>query len=365
MVQENALIDLKQKLNKHNILYDYKKEKTKKSLFILILITLIILFSLFAITIGPLKMSMKDAYQVILHKIFPSLINAPAESIQRTVWFVRVPRLLTGLIAGFSLAVAGAIMQPVLRNPMASSFTLGISQGAGFGAALAIVLGFSIGGGSFYIVANAFLFSLLTSFTILVISRRRGATPEMMILTGIALSHLFTACTTVIQYFGDAWATAEVVFWLVGSLSKGTWGTLQFIFPVVLVCTPYLIIKSWDLNSISAGDDAAKSLGINVQRTRTILMIVSSLVTSTVICFTGTIGFIGLVAPHITRMIFGGDNRFVVPVSGLVGALLLSVSDVVAMNIISPVVLPIGVMTSFMGVPLFIYLIVKGRRSLS
>lgn len=363
MSERNAIINSKQNINSQDVLLDYKKHNTKKILFIVMLIAITILFSLFAITIGPSDMTVKDAYQVIAHRVLPDLIDAPKESIERTVWFVRVPRLLTSLVVGFSLAVAGAVMQPVLRNPMASPFTLGISSGAGFGAALAIIFGKSIGSGSYYIVVNAFAFSLFTSFVILLLSKKKGSTPEMMILIGIALSHLFTAGTTVMQYFADSWATSEVVFWMVGSLSKGTWGTLKYIFPVVLVCVPFLIIKSWDLNSIGAGDDAAKSLGVDVEKTRIILMVVAALITSTTICFTGTIGFIGLVAPHITRLIIGGDNRFIVPVSGVVGALLLSVSDVLAMNIISPVVIPIGVMTSFMGVPLFIYLIIKMRRS--
>lgn len=364
MIQENIASHLKQKSDHESILIEYKKNNVKKFLLIAVLAAAMILFSLFAITIGPVDMTLKDAYQVIAHKILPHWVDAPEVHIERTVWLVRVPRLLTGLLVGFSLAVAGAVMQPVLRNPMASPFTLGISSGAGFGAALAIIFGKSIGNGSYYIVANAFCFSLFTSLIILLLSKKKGATPEMMILIGIALSHLFTAGTTVMQYFAESWATAEVVFWMVGSLSKGTWGTLKYIFPVVLLCVPFLIIKSWDLNSIGAGDDAAKSLGINVERTRIVLMVVASLITSTTICFTGTIGFIGLVAPHITRLMTGGDNRFVVPISGLVGALLLSVSDIAAMNIISPVVIPIGVMTSFMGVPLFIYLIVKMRRGL-
>jgi iron complex transport system permease protein len=363
MSERNIIINSEQNFNNQDVLLEYKKHNTKKILFIVMLIVATILFSLFAITIGPSDMTVKDSYQVIAHKILPYLVDAPKESIERTVWLVRVPRLLTSLLVGFSLAIAGAVMQPVLRNPMASPFTLGISSGAGFGAALAIIFGKSIGSGSYYVVANAFAFSLFTSFIILLLSKKKGSTPEMMILIGIALSHLFTAGTTVMQYFADLWATSEVVFWMVGSLSKGTWGTLQYIFPVVLVCVPFLIIKSWDLNSIGAGDDAAKSLGIDVDRTRIILMIVATLITSTTICFTGTIGFVGLVAPHITRLIIGGDNCYIVPVSGVIGALLLSVSDVLAMNIISPVVIPIGVMTSFMGVPLFIYLIIKMRRS--
>lgn len=346
----------------YEVLNGYEKAKRNKKYLMAGLVSSIILFSFFAITIGPLNITITDTCCVVLHKLFPGFVSAPNQSIEAIVWFVRIPRVLTALSVGFGLAISGAVMQPVLRNPMASPFTLGISSGAGFGAAIAIVLGKSIGSGSFHIVANAFLFSLISAFFILVLSKRKNVTPEMMILIGIALSYLFTACTTIIQYFADSWATEEIVFWMVGSLSKGTWDTLKYICPVLFICTPFLIWKSLDLNSITAGDDAAKSMGVNVDRTRIVLMIIAALITATTICFTGAIGFIGLVAPHITRMIEGGDNRYVVPVSGLVGALLLAVSDIVAMCVIRPVVIPIGVMTSLMGVPLFVFLIMRMKR---
>lgn len=351
-----------QEVDEYGVLKEYRDYSSKKTLFIILLIFTIILFSLFAITVGPLDITMNESYRVVLHKIFPGLIKSPNESIEGIIWLVRVPRVLTALIVGFSLAIAGAIMQPVLRNPMASPFTLGISSGAGFGAALAIILGKSIGSGPYYIIANAFFFSMLTSIVVLSISKIKRTTPEMMILMGIAFSHLFSASITVLQYFADSALVSEVLFWMVGSLSKGTWDTLSFITPILLVCMPFLIIKSKDLNFISSGEDDAESLGVNVEKTRAILLIVSSLVISTTICFTGTIGFVGLVAPHITRLIGGGDNNFVVPVSGLVGALLLAVSDFIGMNLISPVTIPIGIMTSFLGVPMFIYLIMRRRR---
>ena len=340
----------------------YKRLNAKKMSLMLFMLAALVVLGMYAVSIGPLDITLKNVFQVIAHKMFPSRFASPGQIMEGAVWFVRIPRLLTGLLVGCSLATAGAVMQPVLRNPMASPFTLGISSGAGFGAALAITMGMSIGKGTYFIVANAFLFALLTSLVIMALAKRKGATPEMMILTGIALSYLFGAATTLMEYFADSWAVSQVVFWMVGSLSKGTWDTLKFIFPVFLVCFPFLIYKSWDLNSIGTGDDTAKSLGVNVVRTRMSLMIVASFLTAATICFTGTIGFVGLVAPHMTRILIGGDNRFVVPVAGLLGAFLLAGSDIVAMNIIAPVVIPIGVMTAFMGVPLFIYLILKMKK---
>jgi len=340
----------------------YVRHARRNTLWIVALLISIVILGTIAIVLGPLKLSIADVYATILHRFFPGLFSPPSELAERTIWYIRLPRLIMGITAGFSLAVSGAVMQPVLRNPLASPFTLGISAGAGFGAAIAIVFQKSLGAGTFFVVANAFVFALFTAFVILGLARYKGATPETMILTGVAISYLFHACTTLMEYFADAWAVREVVFWLVGSLAKATWGNLGYILLVLVGCTPILIYKAWDLNVMSIGDEAAKSLGTRVQRTRMLLMVVASLVTATTICFTGTIGFIGLVAPHITRMIIGGDNRFVVPASGLLGALLLAGADILAVNIISPTVIPIGVMTSFMGVPLFIYLIMRRKR---
>ncbi len=330
-------------------------------IFLAILFFIIIVFGFVAITTGPLDITIKDACQVIINKMAPGLCPAPPEHISRSVWLLRFPRYLSAVLVGSTLAIAGAIMQPLLRNPLASPFTLGISSGAGFGATLVLVLDAGIFDGPYSIVLNAFIFAAVSALVIILVSRRKNTTPEIMILTGIAISYFFSSCTTVLQVFAEPWAVTEVVFWMVGSLAKGTWENLKYMFPVIVVCVPYLLFKSWDLNIIGTGDDTAKSMGISVERTRMSLMIVSSFVTASVICFTGIIGFVGLVAPHIARMTIGGDNKFVVPAAGLIGAFLLVVSDLIAMNVVLPVILPIGVVTSFMGVPLFVYLILKNR----
>ena len=341
---------------------NYRITHLKKILFLLFWVCLILALGFIVITTGPLDITIRETFQVLFHKIFPGTRPAPPEHIIRTVWLLRVPRYLSAILVGFTLAVAGAIMQPVLRNPLASPFTLGISAGAGFGASLVLILDAGIFSGRYSIVLNAFIFAAVSALIIVLISRRKNTSPEIMILTGIAISYFFTSCTTLLQVFAEPWAVTEVVFWLVGSLAKGTWGNLSYMFPVIAVCVPYLIFKSWDLNIIATGDDAAKSMGIAVERTRISLMVVASLVTASVVCFTGTIGFVGLVAPHIARMSIGGDNTYVVPAAGLIGAFLLVFSDLIAVNIVSPIILPIGVVTSFMGVPLFVYLILKGKR---
>ncbi len=346
---------------KHEISVEYQKYTGRKRLFIFILMAATFLLGTYSITLGPLDISIPEVYSTILNRFLPDYFSAPGELAQRTIWFMRLPRLLMGLASGFSLAISGAVMQTVLRNPLASPFTLGISAGAGFGAALAILFGKGLGGGTYFVVTNAFFFSLFTSFIILALSRFKGTTPGNMVLAGIALSYLFSAGTTMMQYFAESWAVTEVVFWMTGSLARSTWNSLKFLLPVMLICIPYPLKKTGELNIMSSGDDVAKSLGANVKQTRILVLVAVALLTSTTICFTGTIGFIGLVAPHIARMILGGDNRFVVPGAGFIGALLLSGSDMIAMNIIPPTVIPIGIMTSFLGVPLFLYLIMKNR----
>ena len=278
------------------------------------------------------------------------------------VWNLRLPRIFLGIVAGIGLGIAGAVMQAVLRNPLASPYTLGISSGAGFGASLAILAGAGIVGGKYLIIGNAFIFALLVSFIILGLSSRKGATPETMILAGIAMMYLFGAMTTILQYFGEAEAVKEAVFWMVGDLNRASWSVVTVVSVAIALCAPYLMAKSWDLNVMGAGDETAKSLGVNVKRTRVTTMIVSTLMVATIVCFTGTIGFIGLVAPHMTRLAIGGDNRYVLPVSGLLGAVILITADLVARRIMAPVILPVGAVTAFMGAPLFLYLIMRRRR---
>lgn len=296
----------------------------------------------------------------IFHQLMPDHF-ASTELADTIVWNIRLPRALFGIVAGASLAVGGCILQGILKNTLASDYTLGIAQGAGFGAALAIIFGSGLIKGEYLIVGNAFLFSLLPTFFIFGMSRYKRATPETLILAGIAMMYLFSAAIILVQFFGSSDAVTAVVFWMVGDLGKATWDKLIPMSLMMIFCMPYLISKSFELNVMGAGDESAKSLGVNVERSRVIMMLITSLMISSVVCFTGAIGFVGLVGPHIARMIIGGDNRFLIPAAGLFGAILLVGSDMVATQVISPTILPVGVVTSFMGVPLFIYLIMKSK----
>lgn len=346
----------------YSIKKDYNDLIGRKILFIIALSISIIAIIGISSTIGVIGLSVKEVYLTILNVFFPDTFEV-SDVAARVVCYIRLPRICMGMLAGIGLGISGAVMQGILRNPLASPYTLGISSGAGFGAATAIVLGAGFAGGEYLIIGNAFIGALICSIVILLLSSKQGTTTETMLLAGIALMYLFSASTALLQYFADDEASKEVTFWLIGSLSYATWDKIIAIALIILVTFPILLWKSNDLNLIAAGDDTAKSLGINVKNTRLILMVLASLITASIVCFTGTIGFIGLVAPHMTRMIIGGDNRFVFPASALLGGLLLCIADIFAITLAEPTILPIGIMTSYMGVPLFLYLILRRRKS--
>jgi iron complex transport system permease protein len=342
---------------------EYQKFVGRKVLFLISLIAGTILLAGYAATRGSADLSIAEVYTTIAARFFPGWFQTTWFS-DTIVWGLRLHRIFLAVVGGMALAIAGAVMQGILKNPLASPFTLGIASAAGFGAALAIVMGAGFVGGEYLIIANAFIFTILASMAVYGLAKYKGISPETMILAGIAIMYLFSAMTSFLQYVGKAEQVQEVVFWMMGSLGRSSWDKVWIVTAIVAICFPYLLLRSWDINALGAGDETAKSLGVNVERTRVLCMMLVSLITASVICFTGTIGFIGLVAPHITRMVIGGDHRFLLPASALVGGLLLLAADTVARTILSPVILPVGIMTSFLGVPFFIYLFLRRKKAL-
>ena len=344
-----------------NLRMEYHKFIGRKVLFLISLVLGIILLAGFAATQGSANISVLDVYTTILARFLPGHLETNWFS-DTIVWGLRLHRIMLAIVGGMGLATAGAVMQGILKNPLASPFTLGIASAAGFGAALAIVFGAGFVGGEYIIIANAFVFTLLASMSVYGLAKYKGITPETMILAGIAIMYLFSAMTSFLQYVGNADQVQEVVFWMMGSLGRSSWDKVWIVTAIVAICFPYLLLKSWDINAMGTGDETAKSLGVNVERTRIVCMILVSLITAGVICFTGTIGFIGLVSPHISRMVIGGDHRFLLPASALVGGLLLLGADTVARTILDPVILPVGIMTAFLGVPFFVYLFLRRKK---
>lgn len=275
--------------------------------------------------------------------------------------------MIAAILAGMGLAVAGAVMQSILMNPLGSPYTLGISHSAGFGAAFAFVV---LGVGTnpalqsipYLVSICAFGFSLIAVAIIILLAKYRGASPETMILSGVALGSLFTAGLAALKYFAEDLQLSAIVFWMFGDLSRVSWNELSIMSIVVLPSAIFFLYNIWNYKALVNGDATAKSLGVDVERVRITSLFVASLVTALIVSFTGIIGFIGLVVPHIIRKTIGGDNRFLIPASCIVGSILLLVSDSVARTILSPVILPVGILTSFLGAPLFLYLVIIGRR---
>lgn len=341
----------------------YRHYVALKILFIAGCIVLMFIVMGYAATIGSANYTALDVYRTIWNHFFDqSSIDDKMDSV---IFDIRLPRIMTGLVAGMSLGVAGAAMQSMMKNPLADPYTTGISSGASFGATLALGLGFTVTGvgGTIGLVTTAFVFALIPAAVIIVISSLRSTSASTMILAGIAVMYLFNACTTIIKLTVSEQSLSAVYQWSIGGLSTTTWESFTVISLFAVFGSIILFAMSKKLNILITGDRNATALGLNAHRLRIVLLILISLMAASVVCFTGIIGFIGLVAPHIVRIFLGSDNRYLIPASAAFGAVLLMVSDLVSRVIIAPTFLPVGVITAFIGCPLFLYLLIKQRNT--
>ncbi|MBI0550569.1 FecCD family ABC transporter permease [Pectobacterium parmentieri] len=279
------------------------------------------------------------------------------------VWDIRLPYALMAIIVGLALGLAGAEMQTILNNPLASPFTLGVSSAAAFGAALAIVLGIGIPGipAQWFISANAFIFALLAALLLDGITRWTQVATSGVVLFGIALVFTFNALVSMLQFIANEDTLQGLVFWTMGSLARASWEKLGILLLVLVIVMPISLMSSWKLTALRLGEDRAVSFGINVRRLRLATLLRISILSAISVAFVGPIGFIGLVAPHIARMIFGEDHRFYLPASALTGALVLSMASVASKNLIPGVIIPVGIVTSLVGVPFFLSIILRHR----
>jgi len=345
---------------KEKIAGQYLRMQAKRLLFVGVLAVLIILLAVGSTIIGSAGLTVEEVFTAVLAGLLPDSFSADPLAFT-IVWDLRLHRVLFAVVAGFGLAIAGAVMQGVLRNPLASPFTLGIASAATFGAAIAIIFVPTALSGEIALVVSAFMMSAFAAVAIYGLSRYRGVSAESMVLAGIILMYLFGAMTSFLQYAGTTEQLQAVVFWMFGSLQNTSWEKLAIVTLVVVVSTPLLVWRAWDLNALGMGDQVAQSLGVKVEQTRTVHMLVASLITASIICFTGTIGFIGLVSPHITRLAIGGDHRYLIVASGFVGALILLGADSLARTILAPQIIPVGIMTAFIGIPFFLYLFMRRK----
>jgi iron complex transport system permease protein len=255
-------------------------------------------------------------------------------------------------------------MQTILNNPLAEPFTLGVSSAASFGAALAIVMGWSVLPvvGALMVTVNAFVFALLTCGFILFATRLKGVGSETMILFGIAIFFTFSALLALMQYMASEDQIARIVFWMMGSLGRASWEKIALGAALLAVVIPFGLMRSWQMTALRMGETTAQSMGVDVARLRVEMLIVVSILAATAVAFVGTVGFIGLVGPHIARMIVGEDQRFFLPLSALAGALVLSLTSIISKSLTPGVIYPIGIITALIGVPVFVSIILSTRR---
>ena len=328
---------------------------------IIILVCLVLALCLSLATdmaLGPARYTLSEVVSAIFDP------DAVTNQLRVVIWDVRMPIALIAVTVGASLSVAGAQMQTILSNPLASPFTLGISAAASFGAALALVGGVALypGAVQYMVPINAFLMAMLAAMFIHFASTMRGVSVETIVLLGIALVFTFNAALSLLEYLASEQALAAVVFWTMGSLTKATWPKVYITAAILVFTVPLFMKNAWALTALRLGDDKAASMGVNVRRLRLQTMLTVSLLAAIPVSFVGTIGFVGLVGPHIARMVVGEDQRFFLPGSVICGALLLSVTSVVSKMLIPGAILPIGVITALVGVPFFFVLIFSNRR---
>ncbi len=345
----------------------YQQYIRRKWVVLLIMVLLTMAAAIGSLMAGSASLTVKD---VVL-----ALIGKGTRQTTTIIWNVRMPRVAAAIVVGIALAMCGCIMQNALHNPLASASTLGVSQGASFGAAVSIIcLGagtqINTGSGSaaaltitnpLVVTLCAFIGGLITTLVILVISRIRGNDPTVLVLAGVAISAMFTGGTTLIQYFADDVMVATVVHWTFGNLGRAGWHEIHLIGALSILAFVFFFFHRWDYNAMESGVHTAKSLGVHVDFLIPASLAVCALISSAAVAFVGCINFIGLIASHIMRRFVGNDFRFLIPCTALSGSILLLAADIACRTVVSPTVLPIGALTSFVGGPLFLYLIMRRK----
>ncbi len=340
----------------------YRSFVKRKLLFLLLGLVLLAICVIIAAQSGPINIPFID---VVRHISTFDITGAGS-----VIWNIRMVRIVGALLAGSGLALSGVVMQCILRNPLASPFTLGISSASAFGASFAIIF---LGAGSsmtsivsinnpYVTTICAFLFSLVATGSILVLTKVTKVSAETMVLAGVAISAMFAAGLSFMQYIATDSQLGNIVAWTFGDLGKATWTWNYLILLATLPSVLYFFYRRWDYNALDAGEDTAKGLGVNTERERIVGMILTSILSAVIVSFFGIIAFIGLLGPHIARMLIGSDHRYLIPLSIILGGIILILADGVGQVILYPSVIPVGIITSMLGGPLFIYLLIRRYR---
>ena len=344
---------------------EYRRYLRRKVVLIVTLMVAAVVIMGLSLSVGGREIGFMDTYRVMFEHILG--VNHPHGTDpwldDYIVWDVRLPRAIFAMIAGATLAVCGASMQSVLNNPLADQYTTGVSSGACFGVSVAVVLGMTVAGsGGIYSIGaflNAFVFSLIPIAFIIALAPMMRSSPASLILAGVAISYIFNAFNTLLMVLTDSQSLADIYVWQVGTVSDVYWNDLSMI---ALLCIPTMLLVMFlsdKLNILSTGDNTAKSLGLNVDNLKIVILSVTALAVAIIVCNAGIIGFIGLISPHLVRMLVDSDNRFVIPASAAMGAVILMGADLIS-RILSPQgAIPVGVVMSFIGAPVLLYLIVR------
>lgn len=349
-------------------MFNLSWRKDKKVFIAVLLILLFISSIILGISFGAVDIPPYDVYRVFLYKVFGIKIGNLDEILNSTlfdiIWGVRMPRVLLGAFAGMALAMVGVIMQATIQNPLGDPYILGLSSGASLGATFSILIGFSGVLSSFGAPLGAFLGALIASIFVYFLAKIGGRiTPFKMILAGMVISSICSSLTSLIIFLSkDNEGIRTVNFWMMGSLAGAEWSNIVLPIAISVIPLIYFFTQYRNLNLMVLGDETSITLGLNIEKHRKIYMILSSLITGVIVSVCGTIGFVGIMIPHIVRLIFGTDHKTLLPFSALVGAIFLIWADVIARCAINNMELPIGIITSVIGASFLLWLMVKGTR---
>ena len=342
-----------------------RRRESRRLLWMGILLLVLLGTVLADIFTGPSLLPFREVIDILMHPPFPALgFDHPdaADGLVTIVWDFRLPVALMAIVVGAALGLGGAEMQTLLDNPLASPFTLGFSAAAGFGAALAIMFGGLLPVPGYALTpAAAFGMTLAACALIYLLALARGANPEVLILGGIAVLFFFQSVQSLLQYIASPEILQQIVFWLFGDLQKASWTSVSVCAVVLLACLPFVARDAWALTALRLGDANAMSIGVPVQAIRRRAFVLVALLTAVAVCFVGTIGFVGLIAPHMARALVGEDHRFALPLAALTGALILSGASVFAKLISPGAVVPVGIITAVAGVPMLLGIIVSRK----
>ncbi|HHZ12300.1 MAG: FecCD family ABC transporter permease [Caldicoprobacterales bacterium] len=348
------------------MIYIHKKSYYKK-VYIALLITLFVVI-LFSCSIGAADLSMVDAFKIIIQRlpyIGQILVEEPITNTMNTIiWKIRMPRVLLAGVVGAALAFSGAIYQGLFKNPMAESFVLGVSAGAALGGAIGMIIGISrvmgIGGTGLM----AFLGALFTTYLVYQLGRTGGrVSMTSLLLAGMAINFMLSAAISLLMIFNRQ-RMDNIIMWTMGSFANSTWGKVVLSFVTVMAGMLVTRFFARDLNILLMGEEEAKYLGIDVERTKKILLALSSFIAAMAVAVSGIIGFVGLIIPHAIRLVMGPDHRVLLPYSAVVGAIFLIIADTMARTLVSPMEIPVGIITALAGAPFFLYLLSKKKREI-